>query len=62
MVDISGDQEVVALLPHRQGQRLLLASNDGRGFIVDSDQVIAQTREGKQVLAPGDGAKAMICV
>ncbi len=62
MVDISGDQEVVALLPHRQGQRLLLASNDGRGFIVDSDQVIAQTRAGKQVLAPGDGAKAMICV
>jgi topoisomerase-4 subunit A len=41
---------------------LLVAASDGRGFVVDGDEAVAQTRAGKQVLTPGDGAVAKACV
>ena len=40
------------------GRRLVVASDGGRGFIVEEDAVIAQTRNGKQILNLGDGEKA----
>jgi topoisomerase-4 subunit A len=51
----------VALFPHRPGLRLLVASDDGRGFIVDGEEALAQTRTGKQVLTPAAGARAALC-
>ncbi|HLJ63922.1 MAG TPA: DNA gyrase subunit A, partial [Stellaceae bacterium] len=62
MIDLPNDDEVVTLLPYRPGAKLLLASNDGRGFIVAADEVLAQTRNGRQVMNLGDGAEARICV
>ena len=44
-----------------RGQRLLVASSDGRGFIVEEDQIIAQTRTGKQVLNLSKEAEAAAC-
>ena len=40
------------------GRRLVVASGTGRGFIVEENAVIAQTRNGKQVLNLGDGEEA----
>jgi topoisomerase-4 subunit A len=56
MIDLPNEHEVVALFPHRPGMRLLVAGNDGRGFIVAGDEALAQTRAGKQVLNPAAGA------
>ena len=42
--------------------KLLVAASDGRGFVVDGDEAVAQTRAGKQVLTPAEGAVARICV
>lgn len=61
MVDMA-DSEIVALLPHRAGKRLLVAASDGRGFLVEMDEVVAQTRAGKQILNLSDGAAAAACV
>jgi len=62
MVDLGNDQEIVALFVHRPGRKLLVAASDGRGFIVAEDDVLAQTRAGKQVLNLGGGAEAAACV
>src|SRR3954451_7406474 len=62
MIDLPNEHDVVALFPHRPEMRLLVASSDGRGFIVDGEEVLAQTRAGKQVLNPGTGGKAVACV
>ncbi|HVC57789.1 MAG TPA: DNA gyrase subunit A, partial [Stellaceae bacterium] len=62
MIDLPNEHDVVALFPHRPGLRLLVASDDGRGFIVDGEEALAQTRAGKQVLTPAAGARAAICV
>ena len=50
MIDLPNEHDVVALFPHRPGLRLLVAADDGRGFIVDGEEALAQTRSGKQVL------------
>jgi topoisomerase IV subunit A len=62
MMDLSNDHDVVAMLRYAPGQKLLVVASDGRGFVVPSDEVLAQTRNGKQVMTPGDGAQARVCV
>jgi len=62
MIDLPNDNEVVALFPYRPGMELLVAASDGRGFVVDGEEAVAQTRAGKQVLTPGEGASARVCV
>ena len=61
MVDLPNDQDIVALLVHTSGEKLLVASSDGRGFVVAEDEVLAQRKGGKQVLSPGKGAEAAVC-
>ena len=61
MLDLGNDQDVVALFIHRPGRRLLVASSDGRGFIVAEDDVMAHTRQGRQVLNLAAGAEAAVC-
>jgi topoisomerase-4 subunit A len=62
MIELAGEDDIVAVMAHRPGAKLLLASSDGRGFVVPADEVVAQTRNGKQALNLGDGAKAVACV
>ena len=40
----------------------MVASDGGRGFIVEEEAVIAQTRNGKQILNLGDGEEAAAAV
>jgi len=61
MVDLGNEQSIVALFVHRPGGRLLLASSDGRGFIVAEEEALAQTKAGKQVLNVAPGARAVVC-
>ncbi|SIT79621.1 DNA topoisomerase IV subunit A [Pontibaca methylaminivorans] len=61
MVDLPNEAMIVALFTHVPGRRLLLASSAGNGFVVPENEVVAQTRAGKQVLNLGDAASAVIC-
>ena len=62
MLDLPNDQDVVTLFVHKLGQRLFVASSDGRGFVTEADGVLAEKRTGKQVLNPGKEAEACVCV
>jgi len=62
MVDLGGENDVVAIFVHKPGRRLLVAASDGRGFIVEEDAVVAQTRAGKQVLNVSGKVEAAVCV
>ncbi|HSR71149.1 MAG TPA: DNA topoisomerase IV subunit A [Kiloniellales bacterium] len=66
MIDLPNDQDVVALLVHPaertgEGRKLLVASSDGRGFVVPEDEVLAQTRNGRQVLNVSGKVEAAAC-
>jgi len=50
MIDLPNDVEIVDILIHKPGEKLLVASAEGNGFIVPEQDVVAQTRTGKQVL------------
>ncbi|AGI70511.1 DNA topoisomerase4 subunit A [Octadecabacter arcticus 238] len=61
MVDLPNEAEIVALFIHRAGNKLLVASSAGDGFVVPEDDVIAQTRAGKQVLNVKGDVRARVC-
>jgi topoisomerase-4 subunit A len=60
MVDAEGEAGFVALLPARTGDRLLLAASDGRGFVARMEEIVAETRKGKQVVNLRAGAKVKV--
>jgi topoisomerase-4 subunit A len=60
MVDLPNEAQIIDILIHRQGDKLLLASSEGDGFVVPEDDVIAQTRAGKQVLNVKDGVAKVV--
>jgi len=61
MVDLPNDCEIVALMAYRPGERLLVASSAGDGFLVSTDEVLAQTRAGKQALNVKAPVVARVC-
>ena len=61
MVDLPNDCEIADLIVWRGGERLLVASTAGDGFVVPSEEVVAQTRAGKQVLTVRDGVRTALC-
>jgi topoisomerase IV subunit A len=51
MVDFDDGADIVAAYPYRSGMKLLLVSTEGRGFVAPADEVIANTRKGKNVMS-----------
>ncbi|MBL28408.1 MAG: DNA topoisomerase IV subunit A [Rhodospirillaceae bacterium] len=62
MIDLEQEADIIALRVHRPGGRLLVAAKDGRGFFVSEDEIIAQTRAGRQVLNLSSGGTAALCI
>jgi len=58
MVDIPNGHDPIALEVFRAGRKYVVASDKGRGFVVPSDELMAQTKNGKQVLNLGTGEEA----
>ncbi len=61
MIDLDAGDDVVALMPYQAGAKLIVASTDGKGFVVETDKVIAATRNGKQVMNVSGRIRAAIC-
>jgi topoisomerase-4 subunit A len=61
MVDLPNEAEIISLFIHRPGGKLLVASSAGDGFLVGEDDVVAQTRSGKQVLNVRGDVRAHVC-
>jgi topoisomerase-4 subunit A len=57
MIDLDGGTGIIGLFPASLAPRLLVAASDGRGFIVKAEDVVAETRKGKQVVTPRAGAR-----
>ena len=50
MADMEEGQDIVTIFVYRPGAKRVIASRKGDGFIVAEDDLIANTRKGKQVL------------
>ena len=63
-IDLEQEADLVAVFRHQGGRKFLVASAQGRGFVVPEDECLANTRKGKQVLnvTPPDAARALAVV
>jgi topoisomerase IV subunit A len=63
-IDLEQDADLVSVFRHQGGRKFLVASGQGRGFVVAEDDCLANTRKGKQVLnvAPPDEACAITVI
>jgi topoisomerase-4 subunit A len=61
MVDLDPSEDIVAFFPYVAEKRVILASSAGKGFIAETDNLLASTKGGKQVMNVGDGVRAKIC-
>ena len=60
MIDLESEANVCAMMVHKLGGRLLLASSHGKGFIAELDELLAETRKGRQVVNLKDGARLAV--
>jgi topoisomerase IV subunit A len=63
-IELEQEADVVSAFAFRGERKFLVASREGRGFVVPEDEVLATTRKGKQVLNvdPPDEARAVAVV
>ncbi|MCR4520414.1 MULTISPECIES: DNA topoisomerase IV subunit A [Bosea] len=50
MIELEETAEIVSAFPYKPGTKLLMVSSEGRGFVAPADDVVANTRKGRQVL------------
>jgi topoisomerase-4 subunit A len=62
LAELSNTDEVVTLFVWREAARWLVASVSGRGFLVESADLLAERKGGKQVLNVKPGEEAALCV
>ncbi len=62
MVDIEEGQDIVDLFVYSPGKQRIVASSAGYGFVVKEDDLIANTRKGKQILNVSLPAEARLIV
>src|SRR5712691_7992576 len=62
--DLEQEADLVAVFRYQGGRKFLVASAQGRGFVVAEDECLGNTRKGKQVLnvTPPDEARAVAVV
>jgi topoisomerase-4 subunit A len=60
MLDIDAEAQIVAVIVHRPGAQLLLASNLGRGFAAEAGELLAETRKGRGVMNTKPGVKLAV--
>jgi topoisomerase-4 subunit A len=60
MVDIEADAQIVGVLTYKPKGQLLLASSAGKGFAAEMEELLAETRKGRQVMNVKPGVKLMV--
>ena len=61
MVDLSNNDNIADMFVFKAKEKYLIASNTGRGFVIDENHIIAQTRNGRKIMNLSEGEKAIFC-
>jgi topoisomerase-4 subunit A len=60
MLDIDAEAQIIAAMAYKPGAQLLLASDSGRGFAAEADELLAETRKGRAVMSVKPGVKLVL--
>jgi topoisomerase IV subunit A len=61
MIDLDAAANIVDLFAYQAGSKLLVASSDGKGFVVAGEQCLGVTKNGKQIMRPKDKDRLAVC-
>lgn len=61
-IDLPENADIIKMFIFKPDEKLLVASKKGKGFIVSTNDVMAQTRAGKIIMNIGDDDKAVLCI
>ncbi|MES2729733.1 MAG: DNA topoisomerase IV subunit A [Pseudomonadota bacterium] len=61
-IDLPQDAAIVTIMPYDPAQRFLLASSEGRGFVVKAEDCLAQTKNGRAVMGVDDPHRLQACL
>ncbi|MBE6452360.1 MAG: DNA topoisomerase IV subunit A [Alphaproteobacteria bacterium] len=61
MIDLGNNDNIVDMFVFDSSAKYLIASNSGRGFIVDENHIIAQTRNGRKIMNVANGEYVVFC-
>ncbi len=61
MVDLGNNDNITDMFVFEPGARYLIASNTGRGFVIDENHILAQTRNGRKIMNLADGEVTTFC-
>jgi topoisomerase-4 subunit A len=59
-LDLDASAQVIAVIVHEAGRQLLLAADNGKGFAAVTDELLAETRKGRQVVNVKDKVKLVV--
>jgi len=62
LVGLVAEDKVVALYACASDLTLILASSDGRGFRIGAEACMAQTKNGRRIMMPANGASLLLVV
>ncbi|HUB14272.1 MAG TPA: DNA topoisomerase IV subunit A [Acetobacteraceae bacterium] len=62
LVELTNEDDVVALFVAEEQAKYLVASGSGRGFVVAASELAAEKRTGRQILNLKPGEEAALCV
>ncbi|MCW8085255.1 DNA topoisomerase IV subunit A [Sabulicella glaciei] len=61
MVELPNEEAILTLIVPEEGARYLVAGSDGKGFLVEATELMAEKRTGKQVLVSEAPSRAVLC-
>ncbi len=62
MFDLDNEEEIIAFFRYQKDEKRMIASTIGKGFLVETNSLLASTRGGKQVMNVPGAAKALLCI
>lgn len=62
MIELEETAEIVSAFAYKPASKLLMVTSEGRGFVAPADDVVANTRKGRQVLNVDGATVAMLAV
>ena len=60
-LDLPPESEILLMTPCQPGDKFIVASSSGRGFVVAAENAVAQTKNGKQILNLEGAERALVC-
>ncbi len=61
MVDLGNNDNICDMFVFEPKAQYLIASNTGKGFLVDENHIVAQTRNGRKIMNLGDNETTVFC-